>query len=528
MFWFPCENAEIVRVVSRVKANVFMVDLVGVVRWCTGSCFIIKQKKKEDIIFFTKCTFRVIIAHMFDYLKKIFQGKRKWFIGGGILVLLLIILIGKGNGDDGVARYSVTKGDVIENLLLTGEARPVRGADMAFSTSGTIDHIFKQAGDKVFQGEKIAELDNDSLRADLADAEAALELARAESKVSTASLDQEVVNAYRKLLNNDLQAYPKDGEDYSVSAPEVSGTFTGDVSGSYMLDIYSSISQSGASYRYSGFEQGTGTVNQYAASKLGTKGLYLTFDDSDIYTGTEWVIPIPNTRSATYTTVLNAYNTAVTNRDAVGSSNVSAEIAAAKVKQAEAGVARIVAQINERTIRAPFAGVVSKVDMKIGEIAEAGNVVTGVISDGVFEVVVQVPEIDIVNLTTNLPADITLDAYGEDVVFTGTVTSIDPAETEVDGVSVYRATVTFSESDSRIRSGMTASVAILKNKKENVLRAPLRFFDTDDTGMFALVENLETEKNDKVYITTGLRGSDGFVEILSGLNEGDVLIGSFE
>ncbi len=461
--------------------------------------------------------------------EKINFKKYKYLFLGIILIFLLVLFIGNKDSNEGVSKYQVSSGEVVEYLILNGEVDPVFGAEMAFSTSGTVDRVYKNAGDPVFLGEKIAELDNDSLRADLTDAIANLELKRAEAKVSTAELDGDVKNAYLNLLNNDLQAYPiNENDDYSMEPPVVSGSFTGTSSGEYTIDIYSSVAQSGASFKYSGLEQGTSTVNQYSLSKLGENGLYLEFNESDNYTNTKWVVPIPNTRSSSYTTALNLYNSALVSRDASESSNISTEIANAKIKQAEAGVAKIQAGINERTIRAPFAGVVSKVSIKQGEIAEAGKIVTGVISDGSYEVVVEVPEIDIVNLAVNLGADITLDAYGEDIIFKGLLVSIDPAQTEVDGVSVYRAKVSFTEPDARVRSGMTARVSIIKNKKEGVLRLPARFIDTDETGEFVLVENLEEEKNDKVYVTTGLKGSDGFVEVISGLKAGDVVIGEFK
>lgn len=461
--------------------------------------------------------------------EKINFKKYKYLFLGIFLIVLLVLFIGNKDSNEGVSKYQVSPGEVVEYLILNGEVDPVFGAEMAFSTSGTVDRVYKNAGDPVFLGEKIAELDNDSLRADLSDAIANLELKRAEAKVSTAELDRAVESAYIELLNNDLRAYPKDGEeDYDVSVPVVSGSYIGNKEGQYTIEVYGSNAESGTSFRYYGLEnQDTGTVNQYSLSRLGNLGLYLQFDDSN-YKNTDWIIPIPNTRSSTYATLLNRYKETLASRDASQSSNISTEIANAKIKQAEAGVAKIQAGINERTIRAPFDGVVSKVSIKQGEIAEAGKIVTGVISDGSYEVVVEVPEIDIVNLATGLSTDITLDAYGDDIIFKGLLVSIDPAETEVDGVSVYRAKVSFTEPDARVRSGMTARVSIIKNKKEGVLRLPARFIDTDETGEFVLIENLVEEENDKVYIVTGLKGSDGFVEVISGAKEGDVVIGEFK
>jgi hypothetical protein len=68
-----------------------------------------------------------------------------------------------------------------------------------------------------------------------------------------------------------------------------------------------SAASSGISFRYSGLERPKirGTVNLYSISKLGNLGLYLQFDSQGSnYRSTEWIVPIPNTRSSTYATVL--------------------------------------------------------------------------------------------------------------------------------------------------------------------------------------------------------------------------------
>ncbi len=461
------------------------------------------------------------MAKFKEYLK---TNKKKLLIGGGVLLLLVIIVAGGGKGDEGISRFTVERGDVLDTLILSGEAKPVEGAEMAFSTSGMVEQVFKQAGDKVFVGEKIVELDNASLRADLSDAVANLELAKAEAKVSDAELDQDVKNAYAKLLSDDLQAYSRDSS-VTHEPPVISGSYQGMEEGEYRVTIESSNDASGKSFRYFGIENGKSPVVFYKAIPLGTKGLFIKFTEGQTSSGDTWRISIPNVEGDSYIENYNAYQSALASRDAAEKDNVSKQISDARIKQAAAGVARIQAEINERTLRAPFSGVVSKVDVKKGEIAEANVIVTGVITDGAYEVVVEVPESDVVGLMPGIPAPITLDAYGSEVVFPGTLVSIDPAETEVDGVSVYRGKVSFVEADERIRSGMTATVNIAKAEAKDVIRIPERYIELDDEGIF--VNLLKDEEEVKVSVVTGLYGSDGYVEIKEGLAEGDIIIGHF-
>ncbi len=449
------------------------------------------------------------------------KHKKKVFIGLPILIVILLIIGGKGQTE--ASTHIVDRGDVVDRLILAGEVRPIEGADMAFSESGTVSRVYKKSGDLVRTGEKIAELDNAPLYADLQDAQAALDLARAEAKVSDAELDQAVASARAKLLSDGLVAYSKDQSNEN-EPPTISGNYTGTTEGEYRISIEPSGGVERMKLRYSGLESGVAEINFYKPIKLGNRGLYLSFNEADTSLSDVWILTVPNIEGASYVANLNAYENAIASRDAAETENVSAEVNAARVKQAEAGVARIVAQLNVRTIRAPFAGTIAKLDIKIGEQAELGKVVTGVIASGGYEVSVEVPESDIVNLVPGLAASITLDAY-DDTVFEGTLASIDPGETEIDGVSMYRAKVLFAGEDARIRSGMTAAVSIEKSKVMAALRIPQRFIETDNTGSFVTV--LRDDEEVKTVVTTGLRGSDGMVEVTGGVAEGDTLVGHF-
>ncbi len=455
-------------------------------------------------------------------MKNYFKTNWKKLLIGAVIIIALVVLIGGGSDDENLRTYTVTRQDISNDLLLAGEAKPVEGAEMAFITGGMVEGVYKKAGDMVRTGDKIIELDNSSLRADLREAEANLALERAESRVSNAELERDVVNARARLLSDDLIAYSKN-LDIVNNAPEISGSYSAEVEGEYKISVELSNSASRRSFRYSGIESGESEIVFYKAVPLGTRGLYIKFSEDDASIGDVWRVSIPNKQGASYVENLNAYESALASRDAAESSNVAQEISDARIKQAEARVAKIVADINARTLRAPFNGIVSKINIKRGEIAEAGKVITGVISEGAYEVVVEIPEVDLQSLAPGLKTQITLDAYGPNVVFVGTLMSLDPAETKVDGVSVYRAKVLFDAIDERIRSGMTANVLITKETRVGVLTIPQSFIESDDGGEFVNTRNAEGE-TEKVYPVFGLRGSGGDVEVLEGLSEGETIV----
>ncbi len=459
--------------------------------------------------------------------KENFKKKRSYVIGAILIIVLIAIIDGNKKDDVNLIKSSVSRGDIISQISLSGKVEASDNVSLRFNTSGTISDIYIKEGDSVTEGQRLMSLDNRSLNADLSRAVANLELKRAEAKVSNAELDRRVESAYIELLNNDLQAYPKSSQqDENATVPEVSGFYSSKEEGMYNIDVYSSNAQSGYSFRYSGLEkQDTGTINEYSVSKLGNLGLYLQFDADSNYGGTEWVVPIPNNRSSTYAAALNKYNEALASRDASESSNISFEISQAKIKQAEAEVAGIQADINERILRAPFSGTVSFIGPSKGEIASSTEIAVSLLSQDNYEIKIQIPEVDLSKIVKDQKAEIELDAYpGEK--FSGYIVSVDQAETLVDGVSVYEALVFFDDQNPNIKSGMTAKVSVFSGKKENTLRVPKQFIEKDETGEYLNV--FLDDKEIKTYVTTGFVGTDGFVEILGGVMENDVITSRFE
>lgn len=196
---------------------------------------------------------------------------------------------------------------------------------------------------------------------------------------------------------------------------------------------------------------------------------------------------------------------------------------AASVKQAQANVQNIQSQLAKTVLTSPINGIVTKQDAKVGEIISPNITLISLISEAKFQIETNIPEADIAKIKINDPATVTLDAYGTDVPFEAKVISIDPAETVIEGVSTYKTTLEFTKEDDHIKSGMTANIDILTARKENVIAIPQRTIINRDGQKLVLIDkgNNQTEER---KIETGLRGSDGNIEIVSGLNAGEKVI----
>lgn len=205
--------------------------------------------------------------------------------------------------------------------------------------------------------------------------------------------------------------------------------------------------------------------------------------------------------------------------------NVSAQ--RAQVRQLGAGVANVAAQLDKTVLRTPFAGMVTLVDVELGEIVAPNTMVVSVMSDAGFEIEANVPEADIAKVMIGDNAELTLDAYGSDVEFAAVVARIDPAETVVEGVPTYRVVLHFRDADERIKSGMTANLDIRTDERKNVIVIPQRAVLSRNGEKFVRKLVVGGDGKDTIVETvvqTGLRGSDGNIEIVSGLAEGDRVV----
>ena len=209
------------------------------------------------------------------------------------------------------------------------------------------------------------------------------------------------------------------------------------------------------------------------------------------------------------------------------------------IAQARAAVAQISGDIQQLQVNladthiyAPASGIVLKKYKQPNEIVQSAT--TG-FSDAQsiiatlgsrLEVKVGINEVDIAKIAPHSSATITADALPS-VTFAGIVTEIAPASTNAfadasggggggtNSISKFSVKVAFSHSDPRLRSGMSANVSIVSEKRIGVVLIPLEAVPfTGTTGEVSVLD--AANKPQKRAVVTGLRG-DADVEIVSGL-----------
>jgi HlyD family secretion protein len=207
------------------------------------------------------------------------------------------------------------------------------------------------------------------------------------------------------------------------------------------------------------------------------------------------------------------------------SSQAQKNASMANLEQAKANLDAALFRLDQAAIRTPVQGIVLSRHAEIGQFVSASSsgdpVLFNIASHlSVMELRALVSEADIGKIAIGQRATFVVDAF-PDTVFIGNVASV-RMEPIIDQKSVsYHVIITINNEALLLRPGMTATIWIETAKKTNVLIAPLSaIVETDGKKRVSILKATLFQKE----IMPGLKGQDGFIEIISGLNEGDTVV----
>lgn len=462
------------------------------------------------------------------------------------------------------------KGTVVKEVVETGSVRASDELKLSFENSGKIDNISVNKGDIVKAGQELASLDISDLKIQLAEAEAALDVSAAQkgdAEVSLGSAEQTLIDV-KTTAEKDIKNAYEDGQDA--------------ISDAYLkiYDVYSLIIEVQNNY-FSTFDANGGVVIERRNSIEHALALAKNYDDAvkknsapelidstllkikeltgSVRDSLETVRDMVKSSSyrdlvsSTYKTSLDtqktnintSYSNIVSAQQAIGDAKVSGDkkindanadvikyksqlnsgtdgLYNAQLDQARAKVSLLKNQIENASIKSPVDGRITDIVGKVGELAYVNEPVIYMLSSGPFEVKVDIYEEDIVDVKVGDTVKVDLIAF-PDQPLTGKVISIDPAEKLIDGIVYYEVKISLDEPKEGVRNGMTADVAILVGKKDSVLMVPK--IAVEKLNGEKVVQVLVNGKPQQRSVKTGLEGND-FVEILSGLNEGESVVTS--
>ncbi len=509
--------------------------------------------------------------------------KRKRKVIAVAVIIILVIVIWTSFKDDKEITYSTIiaeRTDLIQEISVTGRVEAIKSVDLAFENSGRVARIYVTIGDKVYSGQTLVVLENSEEVAQIAQAEATLAKDQAKlaelkrgvrleeiqvQEVKVTNAESALKDAKRKLIDELRDAYTKADDAVRNKTDQF---FNNPQSSTPELDfvIALQLKNSIESERYlaenilqewtvsldaltteSDLDVYTDKASQNLTQikslldkvGLAVNSLDLTLNaDLTQTTVDAWRLDVFTGRTNVNTAVANitaaeekvedaksdlalAEQELALKKSGVAEEQIIAQ--EAQIKESEANIQYYQAQLKKSIIRSPINGIVTVQDAKVGEIVPANTTVVSVISDGEYQIEAFVVEADIANLEIGDAATLSLDAYGEDEIFRATVIKIDPAAELLEGVANYKTTLQLEEKDSRIRPGMTADLDIVTAERENIIVIPQRtviFKNGLKTVRVLIDENLVKE----IEVETGITGNRGYIEIISGIEEGDVVI----
>ena len=472
----------------------------------------------------------------------------KWWTTLIILVIIVISFIIFGSKKIAATDFvTVSRRNISEEVSATGNVVPLSNLDLSFETSGQVASVNVSAGDKVYQGEILASLSNADLAAAVEQAKAGLKIAQAKlAEMQSGTQPEQLAVAKNTLDNSITNAYTTCDD---AIRNDVDQMFQNPRTPSAEIEIPVNdfqLKNSIDNQRYAietildNWNSSSTVSETFALNSIDTIRTFLdqiALTLSSLSAG-------PNILQATIDQYKSAVSAARSEADAARSNITSAEAnydlelagntpesiigQEATVEQAQANVDAAEANFSKSIIISPIDGVITNVDAKVGQTMQQGVVAISVISYGQYDVEAYIPEADISKIQVGDVATTTLDAYGSDTFFPTSVSKIDPGETVIENVPTYKVTLIFaSSSDNRIRSGMTANLDILTAQKNNVLAVPSRSIYSIDIQRYVnLINTKDMATSTPVQVQTGIRGVDGYVEIISGVKEGDEIVAS--
>lgn len=475
-----------------------------------------------------------------------FAGWKYAVIGLVLFVLVWFLYLGKSGSHS--ATMVVIAGDFVRSVRVSGTVIPAKDADLGFAANGRIAGAYARVGQRVYAGTVLAQTENGDLVAELSQAKSDLasllagtrseEIAVASASVANA--ESVLVDAIRSSYTSSDDAV-RNRADSFFSNPRTDPKLTFNMSNQNLKNTV----ERGRLEAESSFSTWALLVSKLSTENAADSALQaqthlaqITEFLANANTAINQGLPDSTTSSATlssYATSLatgrtNVNNAVTTLTSAVTSLNSAQKNLALKkagatsdaVEAQRAKIANAQSALAKTYITAPFNGVVTRMDAKVGEVVSPTESLISMQSDGIFQIETYVPEVAIADVAVGNSATTTLDAYGTSIEFRATVVAVDPAETMKDGVPAYKTTLSFINSDSRIRSGMTVNVVITIGTLTDAVVIPSGAIGNKNGTPYVSV--FSDGKTSNRTVVTGTSPALGQTEILSGLSDGDVIL----
>ena len=194
--------------------------------------------------------------------------------------------------------------------------------------------------------------------------------------------------------------------------------------------------------------------------------------------------------------------------------------AEAELAQAQIALADAEAALEDTTLVAPFAGIVTAVHISEGEFAS--GIVIELVDHNSLEVILEVDEVDVGDLSIGQEAIITLETWPNEEIESSVLSIANIANNDPGNVLVtYEVHLGLDNTELPVRVGMTANASLITAEIEDVLLVPNEAIKVDRAAneYTVLLVGADEEGNQtstEIPITIGLRDAQN-TQVTSGL-----------
>ena len=485
-----------------------------------------------------------------------------------IIVLLVVVIynVAFKKEEEEFELAEVVKGSVVQEIFETGQVQKGDKVNLSFRSAGTIEKIYAEVGQNVEKGTVLAKLETTNLSIQLKEAESSLAVYQAElDKLLSGATPEEIKIAETAVENKEIAL-----DTAYQGLEDANGDALNDLNSAY-LKAYNAQNEVDSIRRtyFKDYDQtkinfeenqrkielSVSQIKSLTETDLSQAKIELSnISDAlknirEICEELNYRNVISSTDKSSLETHLFNINTALTDitdaQQAITSAQSSItsakgnlqaakddqsltvaparqediDLYQAQVAKSQAQVDSLENQVEEAYLRSPVEGQVTDIKKKVGEVVQ--DVVITLLPVAPYEIEVDIYEEDVVKIAVGNSVDISLIAF-PDKEFLGRVVSIDPAEKLIEGVVYYKVTIAFEEIPEGIKPGMTADLIIKAAVREDVLVIPEDALQKRDNKQ--VVEVLEGETIKEKEIKIGLEGSNGMIEVVSGIEEGEKVI----
>lgn len=389
--------------------------------------------------------------------------KRKFIL---IIGAILLGLIGFAGYQAFLAPVPATPTPVVSvksnDTLVSAQAFvvPQHHSDLAFRSGGRVVEVLVTEGAQVKQGQALIKLQDDALQAAVAQAQAALNAAKAnEDFVNETARSETIAQAEAAVRAAEAQVNAASAERNRLTGGGTDATIAAAQSQLAAALVEQKLAQDTLD-KLPDFVHGTPeeqlNYRVHAANEAvnaAQKNL------TQALSGSTQQVKVAQSNIAA---ALAQRDIAQAQLDQLknGATPAQRGVAKAATSQAQAALDAALAALDEATLKAPFAATIASIHVEVGQVIAPGISLVSIADLNTWEVETDdLSEVDVVNVQAGQAAEITFDALAG-VTLSGVVQSVTPKSETKRGDVTYTVKIKIDQPDPRLRWGMTAQVNI--------------------------------------------------------------------